>query len=263
MGVGADGCIDVFNSHGETHCVVDVFGYFTDGGGDRFVPLAAGAAVRHPGRHGRAAGQDLERRPDRHPGRRPRRRAGVRRHGGRDEPHRRPSRRVRGFVRVTADGGCGSRHVERQLLRRRHRPEPRDLQARHGGKVTINGRGDGPHVLGDVFGYFVSTATASGDATEAGARHPVRHGAPAGRVGPSRRLDARLAGRAGSDERDRGRHERRGDGGGGPSFVSVWPAGEAIRARRTSTWCRVATIANLVICRLGEGRRCHDREPAR
>ncbi len=39
MGIGADGYIDVFNSHGETHCIVDVFGYFSKAGGDRFVPV--------------------------------------------------------------------------------------------------------------------------------------------------------------------------------------------------------------------------------
>ena len=30
MGVGADGCIEVFNSHGYAHCLVDVFGYCTE-----------------------------------------------------------------------------------------------------------------------------------------------------------------------------------------------------------------------------------------
>ncbi|MGH9133492.1 MAG: DUF1501 domain-containing protein, partial [Ilumatobacteraceae bacterium] len=39
MGVGSDGRIDVHNSVGETNCIVDVFGYFSSIGGDRFSPL--------------------------------------------------------------------------------------------------------------------------------------------------------------------------------------------------------------------------------
>jgi uncharacterized protein (DUF1501 family) len=40
MGVGADGTIEVFNAHGFAHCLVDVFGYYTAGGGERFTPIA-------------------------------------------------------------------------------------------------------------------------------------------------------------------------------------------------------------------------------
>ena len=39
MGIGGDGKIDVHNSVGETNCIVDVFGYFSDVGGDRLHPL--------------------------------------------------------------------------------------------------------------------------------------------------------------------------------------------------------------------------------
>ena len=50
----------------------------------------------------------------------------------------------------------------------------------------------------------------------------------------------------------------------GPSFVTVWPDGEiATRTRATSTCSPARPIANLVICRLGDGGRPAHRQPGR
>ncbi|MEJ7799016.1 MAG: DUF1501 domain-containing protein, partial [Ilumatobacter sp.] len=40
MRLGPTGAIEVYNSHGNTHCLVDVFGYFTTSSGDNFVPVS-------------------------------------------------------------------------------------------------------------------------------------------------------------------------------------------------------------------------------
>ena len=131
MGVGNDGCIEVFNSHGCANCLVDVFGYTTTTAGDRFTSLTparlfdtrTGEGIRP----GKVAGPDAGRRP----GRRPPRHPGEWCDRRRDEPDRDRTRIV-GVDAGDPDRRDGRDHVERELLARRHRAEPRDLQTRCG-----------------------------------------------------------------------------------------------------------------------------------
>ena len=132
MGVGTDGTIEVYNSHGNAHCLVDVFGYFTDGAGDRFTPITPRAAVRHPHRRRRRAGrQGARRRRHRRAGPRARRRAAssASRRSCSTSPSPSPTRG--GWLRATPAGQAGgSADVERQLRPRPDHAQPGDLQAR-------------------------------------------------------------------------------------------------------------------------------------
>ena len=56
MGIGSNGCVDVFNSHGTAHCLVDVFGYFTASGGD-LVPVSPSRLFDTRTGHGIRAGK--------------------------------------------------------------------------------------------------------------------------------------------------------------------------------------------------------------
>ena len=116
MGVGDDGCIEVFNSHGETHCLVDVFGYFTSRApATGSSPLArAGCSTPAPA-PASAAARSADRTNGRRAGGRQGRRAGHRCHGGRDEPDGHRARRPR-LPQGHADGRGRARHLQRQLL---------------------------------------------------------------------------------------------------------------------------------------------------
>lgn len=254
MGIGGDGCIDVFNSHGETHCVVDVFGYFVEQGGDKFVPLAparlfdtrSGAGARR-GKLGHLEPLDVQVAG----------KAGVPAAGASavvmnvtvTEPE------APGFVSVSPTGAAAPDTSNVNFFANDTVPNLTICKLGTGGKVTINGAGGARHVLADVFGYFSS----NGDRLRAtpprrllDTRYGV--GAPKEPVGPKRRVRLQVAGSgavpAGATAvvmnvaaTDVGR----------PSFISVWPAGEPNPGTSNLNLAPGQTIANLVICRLGDG----------
>lgn len=254
MGIGDDGCIDVFNSHGETHCIVDVFGYFAADGGDRFQPLAparlfdtrTGAGARR-GKLGHLESMDVQVAD----------RAGVPKSGASavvvnltvTEPD------APGFVSVAPTGGPAPDTSNVNFFANDTVPNLAICKLGTGGKVTISGAGGNRHVLADVFGYF----TSNGDQLRA--------------TPPRRVLDTRYG--VGSDQGavGPGRPVRLALGGSGAvpatatavvmnvaatevaalSFISVWPYGEDDPGTSNLNLAPGQTIANLVICRLGEG----------
>jgi uncharacterized protein (DUF1501 family) len=254
MGIGDDGCIDVFNSHGETHCIVDVFGYFAADGGDRFQPLdparlfdtRTGTGARR-GKLGHLESMDVQVAD----------RAGVPKSGASavvlnvtvTEPD------APGFVSVAPTGGAAPDTSNVNFFANDTVPNLAICKLGTGGKVTISGAGGNRHVLADVFGYFAS----NGDQLRA--------------TPPRRVLDTRYG--VGSDQGPvgPGRPVRLALGGSGAvpatatavvmnvaatevaglSFISVWPFGEDRPDTSNLNLAPGQTIANLVICRLGEG----------
>ncbi|MFP5489408.1 MAG: DUF1501 domain-containing protein [Acidimicrobiia bacterium] len=252
MGVGSDGCIEVFNSHGETHCLVDVFGYATAGGGHGFTPLRPqrlfdsreGLGIgRH--RHGGQQPVDIQVAGE----------AGVPTSGATAVVMNLTATRTSsvGFVRLTP---TGTRRADTSNVNFHAGDTVPNLvicQLGTGGKITLDADGDGTHVIGDVFGYF-STGGAKLRSTPPNRVLDTRDGtgAAAAPIGPDRTITLQLAGRHGiptgatavvlnlTAARVRGR-----------SFVSVWPAGEDDPGTSNLNVVPGRVSANLVICRLG------------
>ncbi len=254
MAVGADGYIDVFNSHGETHCIVDVFGYFADGGGDRFVPVdpsrlfdtRSGHGTR-PGKLGHLQPLDIQVSG----------KSGVPGAGATavvmnltvTEPE------APGHVTISPTGVATPDTSNVNFYASDTVPNLAICKLGRGGKITVSGAGGARHVIADVFGYFSS----NGDRLRASP--------------PRRVLDTRIG--VGSEQLPVGprRQAELVLGGSGavpptatavvmnvtatevarPSFVSVWPAGEPNPGTSNLNLMPGQTIANLVICRLGEG----------
>jgi uncharacterized protein (DUF1501 family) len=255
MGVGADGCIDVFNSHGTTHCLVDVFGYFTDQQGDRFVPVAPSRLFdtrRGQGiRSGKVVGNvpiDVQVAG----------KAGVPSTGATavvlnltvTEPE------SPGYLRLTPTGQpAGATTSNVNFAAGDTVPNLAICRIGNGGRITLAGVGTGMHAIADVFGYF----GASGDKLRA--------------MPPIRVLDTRIGLGADRTPVRPGRIVRLAVAGSGAvppgatavvmnvtatnvvasSYVSVWPAGEKTPGTSNLNLAPGQTIANLVICRLGEG----------
>jgi hypothetical protein len=122
-----------------------------------------------------------------------------------------------------------------------------------GGKITIDGFGDGAHLIGDVFGYFGPSGK------RLRTLPPSRlldtrdgFGAPKRPVGPGTDITLPVGGR--------GRVPRTASAVilnvtatnvSGPTFVTVWPTGEALPDTSNLNAVGGQTVANLVICRLG------------
>lgn len=253
MGIGDDGYIDVYNSHGETHCLVDVFGYFTAGSGDRFVAVdpsrlfdsRTGSGIRR-GKLAHLEAVDVQVSG----------RSGV--------PSSGASAVVMNVTVTEADSlghvtvaPAGAATPDTSNLNFGSGDTVPNLvicKLGSGGKVTIEGAGGSRHVLADVFGYF----TSNGDKLRA--------------TPPRRVLDTRYG--IGSERRPigPGRQLRLVLGGSGAvpptasavvmnvtatqvaqaSFVSVWPYGEADPGTSNLNLLPGQTIANLVICRIGD-----------
>lgn len=253
MGIGDDGCIDVFNSHGETHCVVDVFGYFAADGGDKFQPVAparlfdtrSGAGARR-GKLAHLETMDVQ----------VANKAGVPKNGASavvlnltvTEPD------APGFVSVAPAGGSAPDTSNVNFFANDTVPNLAICKLGTGGKVTISGAGGNRHVLADVFGYF----TSNGDQLRATPPRRVldtRYGLGAeGPVGPGRPVVLTLGGSgavpptATAVVMNVAATEV-----AGLSFVSVWPYGEDDPGTSNLNLAPGQTVANLVICRLGEG----------
>ena len=254
MGIGEDGCIDVFNSHGDTHCLVDVFGYFVQSGGEGFTPVNPsrlfdtryGTGIRQ-GKLGhlepvevQVAGQ-----------------AGVPKSGATavvmnltvTEPE------AGGFLRITPTGQKRSETSNVNFFAGDTVPNLVICKLGKDGKITLDGAGAGKHAIGDVFGYFQS----NGDRLRA--------------TPPRRALDSRYG--IGTAKRPLTPGEpitlRLGGSGAVPaeatavvlnvaatnvaahSFLTVFPAGENRPDTSNLNLAPGQTIANLVVCRLGEG----------
>jgi uncharacterized protein (DUF1501 family) len=254
MGIGDDGCIDVFNSHGATHCVVDVFGYFTaDGGGDRFQPVDPsrlfdtrfGEGVRR-GKLGHLETLDVQ----------VANRAGVPKSGASavvlnltvTEPD------APGFVSVAPTGGGEPDTSNVNFFGGDTVPNLAICKLGQGGKVTISGAGGDRHVLADVFGYF----TSNGDQLRATPPRRVldsRYGIGFdGPVGPGNPVRLTLGGSGAVPSTATAVVMNvAATEVAGLSFVSVWPYGEENPGTSNLNLAPGQTIANLVICRLGEG----------
>ena len=213
MGIGADGYIDVFNSHGETHCIVDVFGYFAEGGGDRFVPVDPSRLFDTRSGHGTRRGKlgHLEPLDIQVSGR-----SGVPSSGATavvmnltvTEPE------APGHVTISPTGVKMPDTSNVNFYANDTVPNLAICKLGKGGKITINGAGGNRHVLADVFGYFSS----NGDQLRASPPRRVLDtrigvGSEQLPVGPrqadrigARRVGCRAADRdGGRDERDRDR----------------------------------------------------------
>jgi len=254
MGVGTDGSIEVYNSHGETHCLVDAFGYFTDGAGDRFTPIMPRRLFdTRTGEGGvpvgkLASGSAMD----------------VQVQGTPDVPGSGVSAIVLnltvtepdewGWLRATPTGqAAGPPTSNVNFNPGLTTPNLVICKLGNDGKITVDGHG-GTHVVGDVFGYFA----ASGEQVRG--------------VPPARLLDTRDGIGAPVAPLVPGSSLRVTVGGmppvpttatavvlnvtatnvAGPSFVTVWPDGEDQPGTSNLNVVGGQTVANLVICRLGE-----------
>ena len=251
MGVGADGTIEVFNAYGNAHCLVDVFGYYTAGSGERFtsVPPArlfdtrTGEGVR-PGKVPHAtvvpvqvAGQK-----------------GIPASGATAVVMNLTVTETEspGWMRATPSGQAAATTSNLNFFGGDTVPNLAICKIGADGQITIDGYGNGAHVIGDVFGYFGSS------------------GALMRTVAPKRMLDTRDG--LGAAKAQVGEDPITLSIGGlsifprnaravilnvtatnvsGPTFVTVWPDGEDIPATSNLNTFAGHTVANLVICRLG------------
>ncbi|MFW2334678.1 DUF1501 domain-containing protein [Ilumatobacter sp.] len=254
MAIGADGYIDVFNSHGETHCIVDAFGYFSKAGGDRFVPVdpsrlfdtRSGQGTRR-GKLGHLAPLDIQVSG----------KSGVPKSGATavvmnltvTEPE------APGHVTVSPAGVAMPDTSNINFYANDTVPNLTICKLGTGGKITVNGEGGSRHVLADVFGYF----TSNGDKLRASPPRRVLDtrigvGSEQQPIGPRRQIELVLAGSGAVPPTATAvvmnvtaTQVAR------PSFVSVWPAGESNPGTSNLNLMPGQTIANLVICRIGEG----------
>jgi uncharacterized protein (DUF1501 family) len=252
MGVGADGCIEVFNSHGYAHCLVDVFAFCTEQPGDRFT------AVRPARLFDTRTGQGV--RPGKVPGGEL---VDVQVAGYHGIPGAGATAVVMnltvtepespGFMRATPTGQTSATTSNLNFDAGQTVPNLVICKLGDGGRVTIDGLGPGAHVIGDVFGYF----GAGGDRLRA---LPPRRlldtrdgvGAPTAPVSSSIRVPIAGRGQVPFDATAVVLNVT-ATNVSGPSFVTVWPEGEPQPDTSNLNVAGGQTIANLVICRLGAG----------
>ncbi len=253
MGIGTDGCIEILNSHGESHCVVDVFGYFTVGSGDRFTPLAPkrlfdtrdGVGIR-PGKLAHASPVDIQVAGL----------AGVPASASAvvinltvTEPE------SPGWMRLTPTGQAAAVTSNVNFVAGNVVPNLVICKLGVGGQVTLDGVGSGAHVVGDVFGYFGSSGSLL-RAVPPRRLLDTREGIGAQRapVTPGTSLRLAVAGRAQVPANATAVVLNvTATNVAGPSFVTVWPADSGQPGTSNLNMVGGQTIANLVICRLGSG----------
>jgi uncharacterized protein (DUF1501 family) len=251
MGLGADGHIEVYNAHGEAHCLVDVFGYFVEGG-DRFTPLnparlfdtRTGEGIR-PGKIADALPVDVQVSGV----------AGVPPSGATavvvnltvtepDGP---------GWMKLTPSGqpsdtsnvNFGPADTVPNLVM---------CKLGDGGRISVVGNGTPAHVLGDVFGYFGSSGRRLRTLPPARLLDTREgFGAPKALVGAgSIRLPVTGRGRV-PDDAVAVVLNVTATSTTGPSYVTVWPEAEPQPGTSNLNVVGGQTVANLVICRLGWG----------
>lgn len=253
MGVGDDGCVEVYNSHGSTHCVVDVFGYFSGTAGDRFVPVSPsrlfdtrdGTGVR-PGKL--VPSTPVEIQVAGLAGVPPTGATAVVMNLTATQPE------APGWLRLAPTGVTPELTSNVNFDPWDTVPNLAICKLGDGGRVCL----DSPvstHALGDVFGYF----TGSGERLRPMA--PARLldtrlgvGAPVGRVGPGAALQLVVRGQHGIPAGATAVVLNvTATNVGGASHVAVWPDGEAAPPTSNLNVFPGQTIANLVICRIGAG----------
>ena len=253
MAIGDDGCIDVFNSHGHTHCLVDVFGYFSKTGGDRFAPLPPKRLFDTRQGHGIRRGKlDSNSSIDVQVAGK----AGVPGSGATavvlnltvTEPE------SPGYLRMTPTGQPPATTSNVNFVAGDTIPNLVICRLGTKGKITLTGVGQGMHAVADVFGYFGQ----GGDLMRATPPRRVLDtrsgvGADQGPIGPKRTVRLTVTGTgvvppgatavvmnvAATNV-------------SAPSYVSVWPSGEDPPGTSNLNLLPGQTIANLVICRIGD-----------
>jgi uncharacterized protein (DUF1501 family) len=254
IGVGADGMIEVFNSHGYTHCLVDVFGYFTAAGGDRFTSVLPGRLFDSRVGQGVRVGKVSESSP-----------VEIQVAGLAGVPASGATAVVLNLTVTEPDGpgwmratptGQPSPNVTSNVNFGQGDTTPNLVLCKlgDGGRITVDGGGAPAHVLGDVFGYFGAS------------------GSQIRTLPPQRLIDTRIGLGAPRAPLAPGEDVRSIVGGhaqvpanatavvlnvtatnvAGPSFVTVWPDGETQPDTSNLNVLPGRTVANLVICRLGD-----------
>lgn len=255
MAVGSDGCIEVFNSHGRTHCLVDVFGY-TDGrsaGGAKFTPTSPkrlfdsrdGTGMRR-GVLAPGAPVDIQVAG----------KGGVPKTGATavvlNLTAVKPDRS--GHLRVTPTGRTPATTSNVNFAAGDVVPNLVICELGDGGKLRLDAAAASPHVVGDVFGYFA----ADGDRLITMAPRRVLDtrdgtGAPKRQLGPGRRVDLQVAGVAGVPAAATAVVLNvTATRVAASSHVSVWPRGGTHPTTSNLNVRPGRTIANLVICRVGD-----------
>ncbi len=253
MGIGEDGGIDVFNSHGETHCLVDVFGYFVAGAGEGFVPVdpsrlfdsRKGVGIRS-GKLGHLDPVDVQVAG----------KSGVPSSGATAVVMNLTVAEAdaAGFLRVSPTGQKRSATSNVNFFAGDTVPNLVICKLGAGGKITVDGAGSGKHVIGDVFGYFTSNGNrliATPPRRILDSRLGV--GAPKAPVTPAGPITLKLTG---SGAVPNGATavvlNVTATNVAAPSFLTVFPAGGKQPSTSNLNLKPGQTIANLVICRLGK-----------
>ncbi len=252
MGVGPDGAIEVFNSNGTAHCLVDLFGYFSEGAGDLFTSVTpsrlfdtrTGTGVR-PGKiH---TGEPID----------------VQVTGQNGVPESAVTAVVVNLTVTESDspgwmrlGPTGRATNTSNINFGAGDTVPNLVICKVGdlGRVTVDGLTSGAHVLGDVFGYFGSGGS------KLRTLPPRRlldtregNGAPVGPVGAAS-IRLPVGGRAQVPVHATAvALNITAANVTGPSFVTVWPDGEQQPTTSNLNVRAGQTVANMVICRLGAG----------
>jgi uncharacterized protein (DUF1501 family) len=253
MGIGDDGCIEVFNSAGQTDCLVDVFGYFGPTGGDRFVPVLPSRLFDTRTGTGIRSGKI----PDRTPidiqvaGR-----SGVPVSGATAVVMNLTVTQTEspGWMRIAPAGEPLVDTSNVNFFAGETVPNLAICGLGDDGRITLYGVGQGTHVLADVFGYF----GADGDLLRTTPPQRLLDtriglGAKQQRLAPDKNVRLAIAGRAGVPVAATAvvlnvTATRVTD----PTYVSVWPAGVSVTGTSNLNVRTGQTLANLVVCRLGE-----------
>ncbi|HWL46048.1 MAG TPA: DUF1501 domain-containing protein [Ilumatobacter sp.] len=260
VGVGLDGSIEVFNSHGSAHCLVDVFGYCTSNqgaGGDRFVPLRPTRLFDTRTGQGVAAGKlahlvPVEIAVGGQAGV-PADATGVVMNLTATEPD------APGYLRLSPAGQPVAATSNVNFWQNDTVPNLAVVRLGSGGRVQLDGAGAGKHAVGDVFGYFTSATPAGAGRLRSVAPRRLldtREGLGAARqpIGSGRTIDVVVARRAGVPEAATAVVLNvTVTNVTAPSYVTVWPAGEGMPGTSNLNLLPGQTLANLVICRLGAG----------
>ena len=254
MGVGTDGCIEVYNSHGNSHCLVDMFGYFCETAGDRMTSVPPSRLFDTRSGEGIRVGKlhHLEPVEIQVAGL-----AGVPLSGATavvlnltvTEPS------APGFLRITPTGRTPAETSNVNFFANDTVPNLVICQLGDGGRITLDSAGESTHALGDVFGYFgASGSRLKTMPPERLLDTRIGLGSSTEPVGPDRTLQLGVGGRARIPaEATAVVLNVTATNVSGHSFVTVWPSGGDRPGTSNLNLVPGQTIANLVICRLGAG----------
>lgn len=254
MKVGADGSIEVYNSHGSVDCAIDVFGYFgTATGATSFTPLDPFRLFDSRNGSGVRAGKLST-------GERVR----VQVSGAGSVPTGATAvvmnltavqANSAGYLRLTPGDREPAETSNVNFASGQTIPNLAICKLDSTGALTVDAVGTGAHFLGDVFGYF----GASGQSFEPLA--PARAldtrtgiGAAAQPSGPNNAVRLGLAGSYGIPASATAVVLNvTAVGALAPTFVTVWPAGTGRPGTSNLNVVPGGPVANLVMCRLGDG----------